>query len=73
MLIKKRKLKKYYDSKIDWFEFLELENGEEIIEEEYMKFHDWCVQFEELINLLKQRCKKLEICEENLIKTIYKD
>lgn len=35
------------------FEFLELEDGEEIIEEVYIKFDDWWIQFDELRQSLK--------------------
>jgi len=50
--------------KVGWFEFLELEEGEEIIEEEYMKFDDWWNQFEELRSLIRVKYEKLEKWEE---------
>jgi hypothetical protein len=57
MLNEKDKLKKLLKwlNKIEekgWFVFLELEDGEEIIEEEYIKFHDWWKQFVDLRRLL---------------------
>lgn len=42
----------------DWFEFFELEDGEEIIEEEYIKFDDWWKQFEELRQAIKEQYEK---------------
>ncbi len=56
-------LKKF---RISYFEFIEPEEGEEIDMNEYMKFDDWWVQFEELRNLIDlqyEKCRRLE--EEN--------
>lgn len=49
---------------IHYFEFIELEEGEEIHDESYMKFDDWWVQFEELKNLIHLQYEKCCIWEE---------
>jgi len=43
-----------------YFEFLELEEGEEIEYVAYMKFDDWWVHFEELRQLIDQQYEKLK-------------
>jgi len=42
-----------------WFEFIDLEEGEEINEEEYIRFDIWWQQFEELRVMLYKHCDKL--------------
>jgi len=42
-----------------WFEFIDLEEGEEINEEEYIRFDIWWQQFEELRVMLNKHYDKL--------------
>ena len=51
----------------NYFEFLELEEGEEIEDEAYMKFDDWWVQFINLRQLIDQQYEKLKKWEENVV------
>ena len=55
-----RWLKKF---NVHYFDFIELDEGEEITEEEYMKFDDWWVQFDELrkiIDIQYEKCCRWE-------------
>ena len=42
-----------------WFEFIDLEEGEEINEDEYIRFDIWWQQFEELRVMLNKHYDKL--------------
>lgn len=53
-----------------YFHFRELEEGEEIEDEAYMKFDDWWVQFEELRQLIDQQYEKLKKWEEDVERDI---
>lgn len=48
-----------YIKKNGWVEFLAPEEGEEIIEEEYMKFDDWWVEFINLRELIDTRLNNI--------------
>ena len=54
-----KRLKNHY------FEFIELEDGEEFEIEKYMKFDDWCVEFTNLINLIQLQYEKCCMLEED--------
>ena len=43
----------------EWFEFIDLEEGEEINEEEYIRFDIWWQQFEELRVMLNKHYETL--------------
>ena len=43
---------------IDYFEFIDPEEDEEIDMKEYMKFDDWWIQFEELRKLINEQYDK---------------
>lgn len=53
-----------------YFEFLELEEGEEIEYVTYVKFDDWWVHFEELRQLIEQQYEKLKNWEKDVERNI---
>ena len=44
-----------------WFEFIDLEEGEEINEDEYIRFDIWWQQFEELRVMLNKHYNNIKL------------